>query len=273
MKKTWFAGIAGSLVLLGGTFAYASTTSSIIPIADGNYLQWVPSTGSTHYTLVDEAICNGRADYNSTNTVGNRDSYGIGLGQVPNAAKITQIDITPCASNNQSGGGSSTLNLFYRLNGVDSADAGAYSLTGVTPSSLATTSFSGLSTIKGSGTTLETGAVLSAGTKGARLSKIAVVVTYTALAGPSGLGATTTSSSEIDLGWTDNATFEDGFVIERRNVTASTTFAAIATTTANVISYQDTGLTASTTYGYRVHAYNAGGYSLYSNSVTATTNP
>jgi hypothetical protein len=55
------------------------------------------------------------------------------------------------------------MNIFYRFGGVDSADAGNYSLSGTTPTDLATTTFSGLLLAKGSSSTLEVGAVLSSG--------------------------------------------------------------------------------------------------------------
>ena len=42
---------------------------------------------------------------------------------------------------------------------------------------------------------------------------------------------------------------------------------------ANVTTYADTGLSASTQYWYRVRAYNGVGLSDYSNSVSATTQP
>ena len=47
---------------------------TIYPSADGTYSDFTPSTGSTHYTLVDEATPN-TTDYVSSSTVGNRDSY------------------------------------------------------------------------------------------------------------------------------------------------------------------------------------------------------
>ena len=83
------------------------------------------------------------------------------------------------------------------------------------------------------------------------------------------LTATMVSSSQIDLSWTDNATNEDGFKIERK--TGAGSFSQIATVGANVTNYSDMGLAASTAYTYRVWAFNAGGDSGYSNETSATT--
>lgn len=90
-------------------------------------------------------------------------------------------------------------------------------------------------------------------------------------AAPSDLTAAAQSSSQINLAWTDNATNESGFKIERCTGVGCGNFAQVATVGAGVKSYGDTGLAASTTYTYRVRAYNAGGDSGYSNSATATT--
>ena len=88
-------------------------------------------------------------------------------------------------------------------------------------------------------------------------------------AAPSGLIATTNGASHIDLSWTDNANNEDNFKIERH--AGDGNFAEIATVGANVTSYDDTGLSASTTYAYRVRAGNGAGNSGYSNDASATT--
>jgi serine protease AprX len=90
-------------------------------------------------------------------------------------------------------------------------------------------------------------------------------------AAPSGLAAAAASSSQINLGWTDNANNEDGFKIERCTGSGCTNFAQIAAVGANATSYSDTGLTANTTYSYRIRAYNTGGDSAYSNTASATT--
>jgi titin len=91
-------------------------------------------------------------------------------------------------------------------------------------------------------------------------------------AAPSNLVATPVSAGEIDLQWTDNATNETGYQLERCAGAGCTNFAAIVTASVpNVTSYQNTGLTSATTYSYRVRMFNAAGNSLYSNTTTATT--
>ena len=62
-----------------------------------------------------------------------------------------------------------------------------------------------------------------------------------------------------------------GFKIERCTGAGCSDFAQIATVGANVTSYSNTGLTASTSYSYRVRAYNAAGDSGYSNTASAVT--
>jgi hypothetical protein len=90
-------------------------------------------------------------------------------------------------------------------------------------------------------------------------------------AAPTGLTATAESSSNIRLSWTDNSDNETGFKIERSSTSASTGFEEIAITGANVISYNSTSLSPSTTYWYQIRAYNSAGNSAYSNVDNATT--
>lgn len=96
---------------------------------------------------------------------------------------------------------------------------------------------------------------------------------YTALSlppAPSTLSATAASSSRITLTWADNSSNESGFKIERKTG-VSGTYIQIATAGATITTYLDTGLAASTTYYYRVRAYNSVGNSSYSNEAFATT--
>ena len=95
--------------------------------------------------------------------------------------------------------------------------------------------------------------------------------TTTAPAAPTLLGATAVSSSQINLSWTDNANNETGFLVEQCAGATCTNFVQTASLGANTTSYQNTGLSASTTYRYRVRATNGAGPSGYSNIASATT--
>ena len=87
---------------------------------------------------------------------------------------------------------------------------------------------------------------------------------------PTNLTGSVASTSQINLSWTDNATNEDGYKIERKTGTGN--YAVVGSTGANITTFSDMGLTANTTYTYRVYAHNNAGNSLqYSNDVTLTT--
>jgi len=89
---------------------------------------------------------------------------------------------------------------------------------------------------------------------------------------PANLMATAASASQINLAWTastDNVGVT-GYKVERCTGAACTNFVQIAASTG--ITFNDTGLTASTSYSYRVRANDAAGNnSGYSNSASATT--
>ena len=84
--------------------------------------------------------------------------------------------------------------------------------------------------------------------------------------------ATAASASQINLAWTastDNVGVT-GYLVERCSGAGCTNFAQIGTPTST--SFSDTGLTANTSYSYRVRATDAAGnLSAYSNIATATT--
>jgi hypothetical protein len=87
---------------------------------------------------------------------------------------------------------------------------------------------------------------------------------------PSNLTGSASSSRVIVLRWTDNSSDETGFKIERKAGLGGT-YSEIASIGANMPFYIDMGLGDDTTYYYKVRAYNAFGYSAYSNETNATT--
>ena len=289
LKKITYADalIVGSVVALGifslsppEQYALVEQSGILLPSAGGVYSQWKPKTGVVHATMVRETTCNGIADYNYTNVVGYRDSYGIDLASIPDGATITAVEVTPCASFNKTGNGSTagsaTLNVFYGYNDIQSADAGNYNLTGTTPVDLTPTTFNELSLVKGPLSKLEIGAVLSGGDRGVRLGRIAVVLSYIPLTPPSNLATKNVATSQNDLSWKDVSSTEDGFKIERSQNSQFEPLVQVATTSENKTSYRNTGLLADETYYYRIRAFNSGGSSGYSNTayaITATVEP
>ncbi len=92
-------------------------------------------------------------------------------------------------------------------------------------------------------------------------------------AAPSNLVAMAFSPNQINLTWADNATNETGFTIQR---SANANFTGTTTITLNAVdqvSYSNTGRAPNTTYYYRVRAFNADGFSAWSNTASATTPP
>ncbi len=81
--------------------------------------------------------------------------------------------------------------------------------------------------------------------------------------------ATTLQGTSVRVTWTDVATNETGYVVERR--TGSGSYAVIATLAAGSVGYTDSSVASSTTYTYRVKATGSVGDSTYSTESTITT--
>lgn len=82
-------------------------------------------------------------------------------------------------------------------------------------------------------------------------------------AAPSGLSGSARNGT-VTLRWTDNASSEDGFYIER--APSGGAFAQVGQASANATSWTQTAARA--TYQYRVRAFKGAGVSGYSNTVT-----
>ncbi|MGQ9801671.1 MAG: DUF7948 domain-containing protein [Candidatus Saccharicenans sp.] len=88
-------------------------------------------------------------------------------------------------------------------------------------------------------------------------------------AGPTNLTATAVHERRVNLNWTDNSGGETGFRVERK--TGGGNWSTLTNLAANVTSYPDTSVVESTTYTYRVFAFNGSGDSAASNEATVTT--
>ena len=100
---------------------------------------------------------------------------------------------------------------------------------------------------------------------GTKTVTIAVAAGATPPAAPSGLSGSA-SGSNVTLRWTDNASNESGFYVERSAKSKNLQFSRIATLGANATTW--TASQSSGQWVYRVQAYNATGVSAYTSNVT-----
>ncbi len=111
------------------------------------------------------------------------------------------------------------------------------------------------STLTGSAYTYR---VRGTNSSGASIQSQAVsITTPIAPQAPTGLTFEMTSATSVQIGWTDNASNETKFVIERKVGNGS--FVKLADLNANATTFTDTSLAAGTTYTYRIFAGNAVG--------------
>ncbi len=85
--------------------------------------------------------------------------------------------------------------------------------------------------------------------------------TYAVPDAPTGFVATTAATNQINLAWSDQATNETGYVVDRSLDSTNWTFVTL--TAVNATNTTSTGLTTNTLYYYRVAASNAAGLSSY----------
>lgn len=107
-----------------------SAIRGILPNGDGATTQWTPSTGSTHYTLVDDlASAVNDADYNSTGTNGQLDLYAY--ENVSGLINGTIRGIMVTTDMRMQTSGTSTVKVVIRQGGVN-YDQATHTVNGTT---------------------------------------------------------------------------------------------------------------------------------------------
>lgn len=128
---------------------------------------------------------------------------------------------------------------FVLLNGTLAANTSSYSDTGLKGNTTYTYRVSAFKTATNSWTASST-------------TEVTTTVTP-----PSSLAAQASTSTQVNLTWTDNTASETGFRIERCIGSGCSNFAEIYTAAANAVSYADTSVTSGTTYRYQIRATNS----------------
>jgi len=100
--------------------------------------------------------------------------------------------------------------------------------------------------------------------QGTTYSDYSAVVETPTLAKPTNLRGTTVTGGKATLTWADSNSYETGFKVERCQGGSCTNFLEIASVSANVLTYADSGLQVGTRYRYRIRAFHATGASAYS---------
>ncbi|MEI6726658.1 MAG: fibronectin type III domain-containing protein, partial [Actinomycetes bacterium] len=90
-------------------------------------------------------------------------------------------------------------------------------------------------------------------------------------AAPSNLSVAMQAGPQSLLQWTDNATNETGYTVQRAANGGG--FSTVATLAAGAVSYADSGVTLGTTYAYRVQAFNVAGGSAWAGPVSIDMSP
>jgi fibronectin type 3 domain-containing protein len=211
--------------------------------------------GTKYYYRVQAFNAEGTSPYsNLVNATTRSATLNAPTSLEARSVSATQIDLTwKDNSDNESGfevfrrgGGSGTFVLIRTV----SAGTTSFSDTGLTPSTTYEYQIRAVNEFAVSSTST----IVSATTREA-----------TFMVAPSGLGASRRDDGSVALSWQDNSNNETGFSIERR-VAPDGPFDEIGTVSANVTSFIDSDADPSVDYAYRVRAFNASGFSEYSNS-------
>jgi hypothetical protein len=271
-----------ALAVVGGAAAFVLAPGTpgappnvLLPMADGFYRSWTsinPAVGIprniSRYTTVDESTCNGDVDYVTVSSTASRVSFIVSTSTIPVGSTINSISVFPCAE--QSGANRNTqgvLNVFARVNGVNSADSGNYQLSRQYQS-FAPSTFN-YNFITTATTSIEIGAVLTSipSQSAGRLSQIYAQIDYTPgpPVAPISRYVYQGSYNEAQIGWLDMSDNEEGFIVYRTNANfpaGTGVFSEIGRVGPNATQFNDRNIPNGGTYYYNVKSFNKYGNSV-----------
>jgi fibronectin type 3 domain-containing protein/putative cell wall-binding protein len=244
-----------SYYIITRSTSYNGSYSTIYTTSGTSYTDYSLSTGITYYYRVQGINSSGSTVYNSSiasaspnsSSSGDLTASSSGSGQIylywPSISGVSYYIITRSTSYY---GSYSTI---YTTSGTSYTDSDLP--TGITY-------YYKIQGINSYGATVYNSSIASASTSGS---------TYTYPAQPSGLAFSAVDSYSIRLSW-DAVANASGYYIYRASSSDGTYYQIDST---DSTSYTNTGLSPSTSYYYKVAAYNSYGYSLYSSAILATT--
>jgi FtsP/CotA-like multicopper oxidase with cupredoxin domain/fibronectin type 3 domain-containing protein len=254
----------------------------------GFRVERAPVTGGVPgtYTLLGKALANQTTFTDTTVTAGETYSYRIiawnAAGESPsNAAEVLVVPVPlPPTNLHTTAVLYNQVDLAWTDNAtnetdyyVDRADGSGASLTWVRVATLpaGTQTWSDTTVLA---TTTYSYRVIAHNALGdsAPSNVIAVTTPANVPAAPTNLHTTAVLYNRVALAWTDNATNETAYYVERANGSGGTlTWTRVATLAVNAQTWSDATVAQFSTYSYRVIAGNAGGDSAPSNVVAVTT--
>jgi fibronectin type 3 domain-containing protein len=243
----------------GGAFALLTTAPALAGTGTVTYVDTTVAAGNTYTYQVAATNIAGPSAYSNTASVGVPAAAPTSLTATLQAGPQVGLSWTDNATNETG----------FSVERSD--NGGAFTLLATVPAlaGTGTVTFVDLAVLVGNTYAYRVAATSIAGPSA--YSNTASVSVATP-APPTGLTATLQAGPQVGLAWTDNATTETGFNVERSvnggAFTLLTTVPALAGT--GVVAYVDATVLLGNTYSYRVAATNIAGQSAYSNTASVS---